>query len=407
MEGHTGMGRVSRTDWPAAPGRVILHVDMDAYFAAVEEKLLPPLVDKPVVIGGDKSARGVATTANYAAREFGIHSAMPLRKAARLCPDAYFITASFGAYEYYSNRLFEIFNHYTPMVEPTSVDEAFIEVTGMQRHFSSPVDLARQLKSDVSNTLGLTCSVGIAPNKLLAKMASSQHKPDGLFQVDPDRILEWLAPQPVGHLWGVGAQTEKALAKLGIQTIGDLQALSPDALRRRFGKWGRVMHNMARGVDVTPVLARHERPREKSIGHEHTFDQDTDDPLLWNATLLALADRVGRRLRQAGLKGRTITLKYRTDDFQTKTHADSFSDATDSEQVIFGTACRLLEDLSPGGRKVRLLGISISKLTRADQPAQASLFDDSAVARRGSVTKVVDQIRDRYGFDAVRRLSAR
>lgn len=401
------MGRVSRTDWPAAPGRVILHVDMDAFFASVEEKLLPVLADKPLVIGGAKSARGVATTANYAARKFGVHSAMPLARAARLCPDAHFITASFGAYEYYSRNLFEIFNRYTPLVEPTSVDEAFIEVTGMQRHFASPVDLARQLKDDVKNTLNLTCSVGIAPNKLLAKMASSQNKPDGLFSVDPDLVEEWLAPQPVGNLWGVGAQTEKALAKLGIESIGDLQALGADALRRRFGKWGRVMHNMARGVDGTPVLARHERPREKSIGHEHTFDSDTDDPLLWNATLLALADRVGRRLRQAGLKGRTITLKYRTDDFQTRTHADSFSNATDSEQVIFGTACRLLEDLRPGGRKVRLLGISISKLTRADQPVQASLFDDAAGARQGSVTKVVDQIRDRYGFDAVRRLAAR
>ena len=177
MEGNTGMGRISRTDWPAAPGRVILHVDMDAFFASVEEKLLPALVDKPVVVGGEKSARGVATTANYAAREFGIHSAMPLRRAARLCPDAYFITASFGAYEYYSKQVFEIFSRYTPLVEPTSVDEAFIEVTGMQRHFKTPVDLARQLKTDVQSTLGLTCSVGIAPNKLLAKMASRLASP--------------------------------------------------------------------------------------------------------------------------------------------------------------------------------------------------------------------------------------
>jgi DNA polymerase-4 len=237
-------------------------------------------------------------------------------------------------------------------------------------------------------------------------MASSEHKPDGLFQVDAERVIEWLAPQPVGHLWGVGEKTEQALARIGIKTIGDLQGLSHDALSRRFGKWGRVMHRLARGIDTSPVLAAHERPQEKSVGHEHTFEEDTDDPVLWHATLLALSDRVARRLRQHGLRGRTITLKFRTDTFHTTTHADSLDMPTDSEQVIFGVACRLLEDLSPQGRRVRLLGVSVSKLSRTTDPVQGSLFDSTARSKRGSVTRAVDRIRDRFGGDAIGRLGA-
>jgi DNA polymerase-4 len=380
---------------------------MDAFFAAVEQKFLPILRDRPVVVGGAPDARGVAATASYAARKFGIHSATPLREAARLCPDAYFISASHGAYGDYSTRLFEIFSRYTPKVEPTSVDEAFLEITGMQRHFASPVELARQLKADVQRELGLTCSVGIAPNKLLAKMASSEHKPDGLFRVDADQIAEWLAPQPVGRLWGVGEKTEQALARIGIETIADLQGLSVEALSRRFGKWGRVMYRMARGIDPTPVLAAHERPQEKSVGHEHTFEEDTADPVLWHATLLALSDRVASRLRRHGLRGRTITLKFRTDTFRTTTHADSLDEPTDSEHVIFGVACRLLEDLSPGGRKVRLLGVSVAKLSRTTDAVQTSLFDRTPGGKRRSVTHTVDRIRERFGPDAIERLGTR
>jgi DNA polymerase-4 len=259
----------------------------------------------------------------------------------------------------------------------------------------------------VHEETGLTCSVGIAPNKLLAKMASSRYKPDGLFSVDRDRVLEWLAPQPVGQLWGVGARTEEALARIGVQTIGDLQGLSLAALTRRFGKWGEVMHRMARGEDRTPVLAADERPQEKSIGHEHTFDRDTADPVLWHATLLALCDRVGRRLRQAGLYGRTVTLKFRTADFRTTTHADSLSAATDSEKVIFGMACRLLEDMRPAGKQVRLLGISVSKLSATPGAAQPDLFNPGGDRRQGEVSQVVDKIRDRFGSAAIGRLGAR
>jgi DNA polymerase-4 len=399
---------MNAASWPEGGQRVIMHIDMDAFFAAVEERFLPILKDQPVIVGGGPDRRGVASTANYAARRFGVHSATPLREAARLCPDAHFISSSEGAYGFYSARLFEIFSRFAPKVEPTSVDEAFAEITGMERHFATPVDLAVALKQAVHAETGLTCSVGIAPNKLLAKMASSHYKPDGLYCIDPDRIVDWLAPQPVGHLWGVGARTEEALGNIGVRTIGDLQQLPVSALTRRFGKWGDVMHRMAHGVDNTPVLAADERPREKSIGHEHTFDDDTDDPVLWHATLLALCDRVGRRLRQAELYGRTVTLKFRTADFRTTTHADSLSEPTNSEQVIFGLACRLLEDLRPAGRKVRLLGVSVSKLSDTRQTEQIDLFAPraQAVARQGEVSDVVDRIRDRFGSDAIGRLGA-
>jgi len=383
-----------------------MHIDMDAYYAAVEEKLLPVLRDKPVVVGGSGTQRGIATTASYAAREYGVHSAMPLRTAAKLCPDAIFISSSHGAYAHFSKLLFDIFERFTPKVEPTSVDEAFLEVTGMQRHYRSPVDLARDLKTQVRNELGLTCSVGIAPSKLVAKMASSQHKPDGLYWVDPEHVTDWLAPQPVGNLWGVGKKTEQAFARMGIGTIGELQKLTPDALSRRFGKWGDAMYQMARGIDRTPVLATGERPAEKSMGHEHTFSRDTADPDLWHATLLALSDMVARRLRQGRFRGRTITLKFRTDDFHTTTHADSLPMPTDNEQVIFGVVCRLLNDLAPRGKRVRLLGVSVSNLTDTYDPRQCDLFASPVEDKQGTMSKVVDRIRDRFGRDAIGRLGA-
>jgi DNA polymerase-4 len=400
------MGRVGST-WPAPPGRVVMHVDMDAFFAAVEENLLPILRDKPVVVGGPKNARGVVTTANYAARAYGVGSATPLRRAAKLCPDAEFITSSFGAYGDYSHRMVEILNRFSPKVEPTSVDEAFMDITGMHRHYDSPVDVAVALKATIQKELGLTCSVGIAPNKLLAKMASNQYKPDGLYWVDPSAILEWLAPQPVGNLWGVGQKTEATLERLGIRTIGDLQSLSPDALTRRFGKWGHVMFDLARGADSGSVLAKHERPQEKSVGHEHTFESDVDDPVLWHATLLALSDRVARRLRQGSLRGRTITLKFRSEDFVTRTHAHTLERPTDSERTIFGVACRLLEDLNPHGRRVRLLGVSLSKLSGSGQGEQVGLFESPSATSGQSLTQAVDSIRDKFGSDAIGRLGAR
>ena len=390
--------------WPDAPGRVVLHIDMDAFFAAVEENLLPILRGKPVIVGGPRDARGVASTANYAARAYGVHSATPLRQAARLCPDAHFISSSFGAYGDYSRRIVEILQRFSPRVEPASIDEAYLDVTGMERHYESPRQLALALKAAIRDEVDLTCSVGIAPNKLLAKMASGHNKPDGLTAVEAHEAEEWLAPQPVSHLWGVGGRTEAALARLGIRTVGHLQALSREALTRRFGKWGHVLFDLARGIDNGTVVPRDERPTEKSISHEHTFAVDTDDPVLWHATLLALSDRVGRRVRQAGLVGKTVTLKFRTHDFATRTHARTLERATASENTIFGAACRLLEECQPQGCHVRLLGVSVSNLSQGGD--QATMFRDPGEVRSEEVTRTVDKIRDRFGGDAIGRLGA-
>lgn len=391
--------------WPEPPGRVVMHVDMDAFFAAVEENLLPILRGKPVIVGGPKDARGVATTANYAARAYGVRSATPLRQAAKLCPEGHFISSSFGAYGDYSRRIVDLLHKFTPKVEPASVDEAYIDVTGMERHYESPWALAEALKAAIRQELDLTCSVGIAPNKLLAKMASSQYKPDGLTGIDAEGVEEWLAPQPVSHLWGVGGRTEEALASLGISTIGHLQRLSREALIRRFGKWGHVLFDLARGVDNGAVVPKDERPTEKSISHEHTFAVDTDDPVLWHATLLALSDRVARRVRQAGLLGKTVTLKFRNHNFVTRTHARSLDHHTASENTIFGAVCRLLEEVQPQGTLVRLLGVSLSNFIEGE--GQAALFPDAQEAKAEKVTSTVDRIRDRFGREAIGRLGAR
>jgi DNA polymerase-4 len=390
--------------WPSGSGRVVLHVDMDAFFAAVEENFLPVLRGKPVIVGGPKGARGVASTANYAARAYGVHSATPLREAARLCPDAHFISSSFGAYADYSKRIVDILHRFSPRVEPASVDEAYLDVTGMHRHFETPLKLAVALKEAIRTELDLTCSVGIAPNKLLAKMASNQNKPDGLTAVDGEGAEAWLAPMPVRQLWGVGAKTEVSLERLGIRTIGDLQSLSREALTRRFGKWGHVLFDLARGVDSGSVVPHGERPTEKSISHEHTFSVDTDDPVLWHATLLALSDRVARRVRQAGLVGKTVTLKFRTSDFVTRTRAHTLERPTASENTIFGEVSRLLSELRPEGCFVRLLGVSMSSLSGGGQP---TLFTEPLEAKTEEVTRTVDKIRDRFGSEAIGRLGAR
>jgi DNA polymerase-4 len=391
--------------WPSAPARVVMHVDMDAFFAAVEENLLPVLRGKPVIVGGPRGARGVASTANYVARAYGVHSATSLKKAAQLCPDAHFISSSFGAYADYSRRIVAILERYSPRVEPASVDEAYLDITGMERHFESPWALALALKKAIRDEMDLTCSVGIAPNKLLAKMASSQNKPDGLFALEAEGVEEWLAPQPVRNLWGVGGKTEEALKRLGIRRIADLQALSQKALIRRFGKWGHVLHDLARGVDNGSVVPQEERPLEKSISHEHTFGVDTDDPVLWHATLLALSDRVARRARQAGLAAKTVTLKFRTSDFVTRTRGHSLERPTVSENTVFGMACRLLEECKPDGRFVRLLGVALSNFTPME--AQGELLASPSETKHSEVTRTVDKIRDRFGGDAIGRLGAR
>ena len=379
--------------------RTILHVDMDAFYAAVEQRDRPELRGKPVIVGANPlggRGRGVVSTASYEARRFGVGSAMPISEAYRLCPKGVYLPVDMEKYAQVSRQVMGILRRFTDVVEPISIDEAFLDVTGSRRVFGSGEEIARRLKDAVRRETELTASVGVAGSKLVAKIASDLRKPDGLVVVAPGGEAAFLSPLPIRRLWGVGPKTEERLAKLGVQTIGDLAALDPSLLERRMGSHGHDLLRLARGEDDRPVVA--EREEAKSIGHEHTYDVDTADPARLRQTLLGLADAVAGRLRRHGLKGRTITLKYRDEDFNTKTHAETLPTPTDSGNDIFHVAERLLADVH-GRKKVRLLGIYASGFGAAD--GQLDLFDEGPAP----ADLVRDTIKERFGEGAVTRAS--
>ena len=297
-------------------GATILHVDLDAFFAAVEQRDNPNIRGKPVIVGGDPGARGVVSAASYEARRFGVHSAMPLRTAAALCPDGIFLPVNGAKYRTASRAVMAIMGRYTPRVEQVSIDEAFLDVAGSERLFGPPPAIAEAIKAAVRAEVGLTASVGVASTKLVAKIASDLRKPDGLVVVAPGDEAAFLAPLPIARLWGVGAQTRAALAEYGVRTIGDLAALDPQLLVRRLGKHGATLVERARGVDPSPVTGDAEA---KSVSHEHTFDVDTSDQDQIERTLLALAEGVAARLRAGGVRAATVQVKVRDSAFHTVT----------------------------------------------------------------------------------------
>jgi len=381
---------------------VILHVDMDAFFASVEQKERPWLLGKPVVVGGDPQKRcGVVSAASYSAREYGIKAGMSIFAAKRLCPHAVFLIGIQGEkYEYVSSRLVEIFSQFTPQVEPYSIDEAFMDITGCERLFGPPAELAKKLKEKIRRELGLSCSVGIAPNKLLAKLASSMNKPDGLTIIPQDKIREILNPLDVTELCGIGSRTAKVLSSLGIHTVGELASYPVEVLERRFGKVGEWLHFMALGIDCSPVIS-HGIP-EKSMGHSRTLPKDIDDPEEIASVLLSLSSMVARRLRRGGCVGRTITLRLRYSDFFSLTRSETIPSLTDSEHVIFKVALKLALGLVSGIRKVRLLGVSVSHLTNDQLSLQTSLPLVEYIDRKKEAYLVMDKIRDKFGEESVR-----
>ena len=381
--------------------RTILHVDMDAFFAAVEQRDRPELRGRPVIVGADPQGgrgRGVVSTASYEARRFGVHSAMPISEAWRRCPDGVYLPVDMESYARESERIMEMLRRFTDLVEPVSIDEAFLDVTGSARALGSGEAIAKQLKEAIRSEAGLTASVGVAASKLVAKIASDLRKPDGLVVVPPGTEEAFLAPLPVRRLWGVGPKMEEELAKLGVTTIGDLAALDPARLERRLGTHGHDLQLLARGIDEREVLSESEEA--KSLGQEHTYERDTGDPARLRATLLDLADAVSRRLRAHGLKARTITLKYRDETFRTTTHARTLSNAVDSGNEVFGAAWHLFQEVH-GTRKVRLLGIYASHFGEAK--AQLDLFAEPA--RSSPVDRVRDTIARRFGDEAITRAS--
>jgi DNA polymerase-4 len=374
----------------------ILHVDMDAFYASVEVAKDPSLKGKPVIVGG-LAGRGVVTSASYEARVFGVRSAMPTITAHRLCPDGIYLSNDFDAYVAFSKRISEVFNSYSPLVEPLSLDEAFIDVGGSVKLFGTPVDIARRIKQDVS-AIGLPCTVGVAPNKFLAKLASTQGKPNGLLVIKADAVNEFLHPLPVEALWGVGAATAETLRRLGLKTVGDVATIPRRTLERAVGDaTGGHLHLLANGVDDRPVIP--DGPA-KSVGSEETFSSDLDDNEIILREVLRLSDRTASRLREKGMCGRTVTLKVRWSNFKTITRSRTMEAEFDNAAEIYEAVKGLYLKLDPQRPRIRLLGVSVSSLAPGP-PRRQLLLDDSGRSSWNEAALAVDDIRRRFGEEAV------
>lgn len=389
-------------------GLTILHVDMDAFYAAIEVLDHPEWKGKPLVVGSPPDKRGVVATCSYEARKFGIHSAMPSRTAGKLCPHAVFVEPRMGRYAEISGRIMTIFEEFTPLVEPLSLDEAFLDIGGALHIWGDAIAIARALKDLIRSRIGLTASVGVAPNKFLAKVASDMNKPDGLTVVpltEPE-IMAFLAPLPVTRMWGVGKVSAARLEKEGIRTIGQLQELSHARMEELFGRSGaRDMEELVRGHDDREVITQWE---EKSISNEHTFDEDEGDVLRVRQRLLELVEEVGGRLRRSGKLARTAQIKVRYADFSTITRQQSFITALDSDRDLIRSAFELF-DREKIGRPVRLIGFGVHNLVAPGQaaPVQRDLFDEPgkgpADTRNKQLDKAVDALRKTFGSQAIKR----
>ena len=376
--------------------RVILHVDLDAFFAAVEQRDRPELRGRPVIVGGGgPNQRGVVSAASYEARVFGVQSAMPLRTAGRLCPQGVFLPVDGRKYQAVSREVMAILRRYTPQVQPISIDEAFLDVTGSRALFGDGEQIGRLIKAAIHDEVGLTASVGVGSTKLIAKIASELRKPDGLVVVPPGGEAAFLAPLPISRLWGVGGKTAEALRDFGVVTIGDLAALQPDVLTRRFGKHGGALVDRAVGRDPDPVATG---DPAKSIGHEHTFDVDTASRDKIERTLLGMADGVAWRLRSAGLKAVTVTLKLRDSSFTTITRQVGLEAPADLTEPIYEAAVTLLRR-ELHGQRIRLVGVTASNFRDREQLA---LFGDED-PRRHQTAEAFDRIRRKYGERSITR----
>lgn len=380
-----------------------MHVDMDAFFAAVEQRDNPALRGKPVVIGGDPRRRGVVSTASYEARKFGIHSAMPLREAYERCPRAVFLPGNHAKYHRVALQIQGIFSNYTPLVEPVSLDEAFLDVSGCEQLFGDAVQIGTAIKKRIAGELGLTASVGIAPNKLLAKLASDLEKPDGFVVITREKAEKVLKDLPVSRLWGVGKATEQILAGLGVKTIGALAALPVETLRRLFGTSGEELHRLAQGIDNRPVEPFWE---PKSVGNEITFERDISDPEAIRLTLLQLSEHVAWRLRQAGVAGQTVTVKFRDEGFHTITRSRSLPESVDTSETVYRTAVELWRLSGWMGKRLRLVGVSVSHLG-APGAVQMDLFaaGPQRILKQQGLERTLDALRERHGEPVIRRAS--
>jgi DNA polymerase-4 len=376
----------------------ILHVDMDAFYASVEVRDKPELAGKPVIVGATAS-RGVVLSATYEARAFGVRSAMPVTQARRLCPHAIFVPPRHRIYGAVSKEIMRIFGEVTPEIEPLSLDEAFLDVGGAIRRLGPPAHIAALIRASVRGQQGLTCSVGVATTKFVAKLASTLSKPDGLRVVPADQVLDFLHPLPVAALWGVGAQTGQALARLGLRTVGDIAHTPADTLQRDLGAAaGAHLSALAWGRDERPVVAR----PDKSIGAEETFLVDVDDPAVIRRELLRLSDRTARGLRAGGSVARTVVIKLRLANFKTITRSRTLPEPTDVARKIYDTACALYDASGLDSRaKLRLVGVRAAGLIPAATAATQLAFGEPPASWRDA-ERAVDRIAGRFGPDTVR-----
>jgi DNA polymerase-4 len=382
------------------PNRLtILHVDMDAFYVSVEQRDQPQLRGRPVIVGG-LGGRGVVSAASYEARRFGVHSAMPMATARRLCPHAAFLPVRMAHYTQVSRQIRDVFFAFTPLVEPLSLDEAFLDVRGCEGLFGPALDIARRIKERIRAETGLTASVGVALNKFLAKLASDHGKPDGFVVVPPDEVRAFLAPLPVSRLWGVGQKAEERFHALGLHTMGQVAALPQRVLSDHFGAVGRHVWQLAQGQDDRAVVPDREA---RSLSTETTFAADVGDRHLLRTWLLELVDHLASRLRHEGLHARTLEVKLRASDFRTCTRSQALPEATDATDVLWQAAAALFEwSLSRDLLPLRLLGVGVSRLIRA-AAVQGQLFDADVRARRTTLDRAVDAIRGQFGNGAIQR----
>jgi DNA polymerase-4 len=378
--------------------RTIFHVDMDAFFAAIAVLDDPSLKGKAVLTGGN-GRRGVVTTASYEARKFGCRSAMPTSQALRLCPHAICVKVPGDRIRQKSQEVLEVFKQYSPSVQPLSVDEAFLDMTGSERLLGPPEEVAAKLKRDIKQQTGLTASVGVAFNKFLAKLASDLEKPDGLTVITRKNLDAVLLPLPVGKVWGIGPATQRKLERHHIQTVGDLRKLSQDRLNRLFGEYGERFYRLCRGIDNRPVTPDR---RAKSIGHEQTFGENLDSPELVRTILLDQAEQVGRRLRAHGFTARGLSVKIRYGDFQTITRSTVLDPPTDLSRELYRAGRGLFDKwASTQFSPVRLIGLSASPLQQG--PAPAGLFPEPEREKQSQLDQALDRITEKFGKRTVHR----
>jgi len=388
------------------PDTLIMHIDMDAFFAAIEQRDNPQLQGKPVIVGGIPGGRGVVSTCSYEAREYGLHSGMPITEAVRLCPHGIYLKTSGTKYTYAAIQLLEIFQSFTPIVEPVSIDEAYLDITKVVQHYDTAENLAREIKKKILGQLNLNCSIGIAHSRIFAKLASGLEKPDGLTIISQNTIETKVYPLPVEKLWGIGEKTAAVLHEIGIYTIGELADGKINVLKNSLGINGEHLRKVARGEGTSSVVPINQKVKEKSIGHEHTFGNDVkgDDTLF--KMLMKLSQKVGRRMRKRGFGGKTVTFKLRYSDFETHTHRETLPHLIWDDREIFEEGKLLFKQMYKNNRPIRLIGISVSKLYPIESDSvlsshQEDLFDEPY--RKKEILPVMDDLRNKYGENIISR----